>query len=324
LTCIALTASFMCRASMQITGKLAAAEPSHGQGANGPRLDADPFESQSGRNQERGNRFRARSQPCLRTIRRSSFSGLVWDMDRGDGQSAQTLLASDHMGELDRHLDRQRAAFGSLISRGVYRSGQIPPAALLGFFEEVLSSVLDPSSNQLYLLDCGCGAGSWLKFLNRKYGDRLKLYGTDVTPGMVSLAKQTLGGSALVQVADLLEASGYRFKDGRSSFDVIYAYDVVQQIPRQRQFRAVDMMLAHIVEGGTVVIFDHDRDTIYGRKMALKKLLTKYTLLPFVPRYYCNATYPPLSHIGKSLRGVGYQTEIIRDTGAKRALIVTN
>jgi hypothetical protein len=36
LTGIALTAAFMCRASMQITGRPAAAKPSHSQGANGP------------------------------------------------------------------------------------------------------------------------------------------------------------------------------------------------------------------------------------------------------------------------------------------------
>ena len=36
LTGIALTAAFMCRASMQITGRPAAARPSHSQGANGP------------------------------------------------------------------------------------------------------------------------------------------------------------------------------------------------------------------------------------------------------------------------------------------------
>src|ERR687898_900152 len=36
LTGIALTAAFMCRASMQITGSPAAARPSHSQGANDP------------------------------------------------------------------------------------------------------------------------------------------------------------------------------------------------------------------------------------------------------------------------------------------------
>jgi hypothetical protein len=55
LTGIALTAAFMCRASMQTTGRPAGCQTIAQPGRQWPRLDADPFEGQSGRSQERCN-----------------------------------------------------------------------------------------------------------------------------------------------------------------------------------------------------------------------------------------------------------------------------
>jgi trans-aconitate methyltransferase len=226
---------------------------------------------------------------------------------------------------LHRHLDRQRATFSALVSQGVYRPGQEPPSALVGFFEETLQSVLGPEPNLATVLDCGCGAGFWLKLLHSKHGGRFKLYGFDVTPDMAALAATTLGGDALIQIGDVLDGTAYQFEDGRQLFHIVYAYDVVQQVPSRQQFHAVEIMLEHVEPGGVLIVFDHDRETRYGHKMALKKLLTRYTFLPLVPRHYCNASYPPLSTFSKQLEKCGLATKIrTARTVEKRALIVTD
>ena len=64
---IAATAAFMCRASMQITGRPAVARPSHGQGANGPA--SMPIRSKVAL---RNAAIASGSLAALRTIRRST------------------------------------------------------------------------------------------------------------------------------------------------------------------------------------------------------------------------------------------------------------
>src|SRR3546814_8250178 len=60
-------------------------------------------------------------------------------------------------------------------------------------------------------------------------------------------------------------------------------------------------MVAALAPGGVAVIFDNEADSRFGRRMALRKLVTRYSGLPLVPRYYCNAAYPPLARIQKQI-----------------------
>src|SRR3546814_19222585 len=82
-------------------------------------------------------------------------------------------------------------------------------------------------------------------------------------------------------------------------------------------------MVAALAPGGVAVIFDNEADSRFGRRMALRKLVTRYSGLPLVPRYYCNAAYPPLARIPKQhaesammVRGI-----VIWPDGVKRALV---
>src|SRR3546814_2630858 len=45
-------------------------------------------------------------------------------------------------------------------------------------------------------------------------------------------------------------------------------------------------MVAALAPGGVAVIFDNEADSRFGRRMALRKLVTRYSGLPLVPRYY--------------------------------------
>jgi hypothetical protein len=58
--------------------------------------------------------------------------------------------------------------------------------------------------------------------------------------------------------------------------------------------------------------------------MAWRKFLTRYFGLRLVPRYYCNASYPPLERFRRRFADdAALRAEIVvRADGVKRALIV--
>jgi hypothetical protein len=57
--------------------------------------------------------------------------------------------------------------------------------------------------------------------------------------------------------------------------------------------------------------------------MARRKILTRYLGLKLVPRYYCNAAYPPLERFRQRLAADGRQARVrVRQDQVKRALIV--
>lgn len=155
----------------------------------------------------------------------------------------------------------------------------------------------------------------------------LELYGFDLTPDMVEVARRRLGDripQENLHQGDVLSDSAYEFDGAPGSYQLIYAFDVVQQLPRSRQLEAVRAMLKHLDEGGCAVVFDHDRWSPYGLRMGLRKLVTKYLRVPLVPRYYCNARYPALSRFASRLAASGaYSTDVrVAPDGKKRALLV--
>ena len=57
--------------------------------------------------------------------------------------------------------------------------------------------------------------------------------------------------------------------------------------------------------GGAALIFDNDAESPFGRRMALRKFMTRYFGLRLVPDYYCNASYPPLNRLRQRIAGEG-------------------
>ena len=86
---------------------------------------------------------------------------------------------------------------------------------------------------------------------------------------------------------------------------------------------ACDAMLKRLKSGGILVVFDHDRWSRHGLIMGAKKVVTKYTGIQLVPRYYCNASYPPLLRMCRQLLAKGLDASIrLAPDGRKRALFV--
>jgi SAM-dependent methyltransferase len=232
-----------------------------------------------------------------------------------------------------RALERLRPAFDSLVERGVYAADFDHPPAAKAFVADVLkeAAFLLPAGRPLAVLDCGCGTGAWLRFLHTQLSlagiSPLRLCGFDLSGRMVEVAQgnlQGLAAAADIRTGDVLDRSSHAFEGLPEGFNLIFTYDVVQQLPRSRQAEACMELAAALAPGGLALIIDNDRTSRFGRRMALRKFVTRYCGLRLVPRYYCNANYPPLESIRRRLDGAaGLRARIVtRADGVKRAMIV--
>lgn len=197
----------------------------------------------------------------------------------------------------------QRDAFGELVKQGVYDSDFSHPAPVRAFFGEVMQTLLAARSagRRVSVLDCGCGPGAWLAEVVRLAaeieGVDVDVFGFDITPEMVDVCRQRFDGVVAPDhfgEGDILVDQSFDFPAADGRFDIIFAYDVIQQLPRALQLDACRSMLSRLAPAGSAVVFDHDSKSSYGRKMGWKKFATQYLGLGLVPRYYCNAKYPPL------------------------------
>ncbi|MDQ2695108.1 MAG: class I SAM-dependent methyltransferase, partial [Pseudomonadota bacterium] len=226
----------------------------------------------------------------------------------------------------------QAQAFGSLVQQGVYDAAFRHSQPARNFFRDTVRQALGamPESRSLAILECGCGTGAWLDCLRNEVlhdsGSRHRYYGFDLTPEMVEVARGKLAGQVPadhLRAGDVLDPASFAFPTDQR-FDLIYAYDLIQQLPRSLQLAACRMLRDHLAPGGVVVIFDHDHFSRYGQKMAWKKFATRHLRLPLVPEYFCNAKYPPLAWFLSRLRKTANTRAEIRmaGDGRKRALIV--
>jgi SAM-dependent methyltransferase len=225
----------------------------------------------------------------------------------------------------------QKEAFGSLVRNGTYDSRFEHAPHVRAFFEDCMqyaSSGIGAAS-EVRILDCGCGPGAWLDLLSRANGrdGRKHFFGFDLTPEMVATARTRLEGRvppSHLQQGNILSDASYVFSGDDRPYQILYAFDVVQQLPRKLQLEAIKRMMARVAADGCAVVFDHDRWSPHGLRMGFRKLVTKYLRVELVPRYYCNAHYPALARFASKLRASGrYSAEIkVAPDGRKRALIV--
>jgi SAM-dependent methyltransferase len=229
-------------------------------------------------------------------------------------------------------VDRQQRSFDRLVEEGVYSEDFDHAPAAKAFVTQVLSTTVARLDRRrpLNVLDCGCGTGAWLAFLAtalREAGcEEARLCGFDLSSNMVEVARHRLEGLAEpgdLRMGNLLEASSYAFDGVGAGFDLIFTYDAIQQLPRRQQFDTCALMVNRLAPGGVALIFDNDSRSRFGRRMARRKILTRYLGLKLVPRYYCNAAYPPLERFRQRLAADGRQARVrVRQDQVKRALIV--
>lgn len=220
--------------------------------------------------------------------------------------------------------------YEGLIDSGVYRSSTEHGSPDKAIVREVLEPFFRARPDgALRVLDSGCGPGEWLEEVHALASHRsgkTHLSGFDITPGMIDLARERLVGRvdpADIKVGDVLMPETYS-SDPDARFDLVYTFDVVQQLPTSRQWDSVQAMLSVVAPGGSLVIFDHDGRSLYGRKMRTKKVLRRYLHIPLVPAWYVYSVYPPLGKYASRLaKEKGLSVRVVsRDDTPRRALIV--
>ena len=227
----------------------------------------------------------------------------------------------------------QRRSFGELIEQGTYSPAFDHAQHAKRFVESCVVEAVESLSEakSLSILDCGCGTGIWLDALRRipilasRADDQY--YGFDLTPEMIELAREKLSEQVPadhLHAGDILLETSYQFDRPDQQFDLIYAYDVIQQLPPRLQFAACRLMLTRLAPQGVMILFDHDRYSLYGLRMGAKKWVTRRLRIPLVPDFYCNAKYPPLASFRRQLGSLGAFSTAIRiaPEGSKRALVV--
>ncbi|MBK1668939.1 hypothetical protein CKO28_12950 [Rhodovibrio sodomensis] len=229
--------------------------------------------------------------------------------------------------------EASRERFNSLVEDGAYGPGFTHPKPAQAFVGTVINELLQEMGGEtlsLSILDAGCGNGAWLHFLHELAASGRTapaVYGFDVADRMVEAADQELASlEAVVHVqrGDILDPASYRFPDGRETFDLLFAYDVVQQVPRNRQFDAIQRLTDAMKPGGRVVVFDHERWSRYGLRMAFRKAITAKLGIQLVPRYFCAASYPPLADMARRISALPALTAevVVKGHPRKRALVV--
>jgi len=227
----------------------------------------------------------------------------------------------------------QQTSFGALVRNGVYDADFEHAQPAKAFFRDCMRYIYEQlgSATSLSILDCGCGPGAWLDFVRQITDGEgispISYYGFDVTSEMVEVVRRRLSpwiATEHLQQGDILKDESYTFQQNDQHYSIIYAYDVIQQLPPKLQFDACKVMLRHLAPGGFVLIFDHDNQSLYGRIMGFKKFITRHLKIELVPPYYCNARYPALAKFADRIRALGqFATEIkVAPDGKKRALII--
>jgi 2-polyprenyl-3-methyl-5-hydroxy-6-metoxy-1,4-benzoquinol methylase len=225
-----------------------------------------------------------------------------------------------------------KESFAELIQHEVYSVDFEHSAQARCFVVECIQGVaatIQTQRNEIAILDCGCGTGAWLDCVKdsvRLSGSTsIQCYGFDLTPEMVEVARERLTGRVPrhnIHEGDILDDTSYEFEGGPQLFNVVYAYDVIQQLPRADQLRGCMTMVKHVAPGGIALIFDHERNSVYGAIMATKKLATRYLSIPLVPAFYLNARYPPLSSFARQIGSTTYSTEILPSLDRKKRVLV--
>lgn len=232
-------------------------------------------------------------------------------------------------------IERQKQSFDKLVDSGVYSADFEHDLRAKSFVASVLQQAIPRTRlrNPLRVLDCGCGTGAWLQFISAELiqaGYELqRLCGFDLSGRMIDVARVKLrdvAQSSDLRVGNVLEAQSYEFDGIEDGFDLIFTYDVVQQLARRHQLDACRAIVGALAPNGAALIFDNDSQSRFGRRMAVRKFMTRYFGLRLVPRYFCNASYPPLEKFRHKIAVENScDAQIaVRADGIKRALVINH
>lgn len=106
------------------------------------------------------------------------------------------------------------------------------------------------------ILDVGCGTGAFLEFYQRY---KCNLYGIDMSPAMLGIAKQRLGESSELHLGS---AADMPYTDG--FFDLVVSMLVLHEIDPQIRPEILDEVKRVLKPGGRVLLIDFNPGRLQG------------------------------------------------------------
>lgn len=115
-----------------------------------------------------------------------------------------------------------------------------------------------PPREGMAVLDLGCGTGLHLEMYQKAGCD---VFGIDMSPGMLHVARRRLGDSALICVGD---ASSLPYPDNR--FDLIMMTLVLHEMPPNIRPVVIDELKRTLKENGRILLIDYHPGTLRSLK----------------------------------------------------------
>jgi len=139
------------------------------------------------------------------------------------------------------------------------------------------------------ILDYGCGVGR-MTFVVAPYVS--KIYGVDITPQLIDIAKRKLADKSLSNVElQLLDPHSFRLPDIR--FDKIFLIGTIMHISDEMLDKILPQFYNQLNNGGKIILFEH-----------LKKTETMYIE---------NATiFRSINHLKEIFEKNGFKTEFVK------------
>jgi 2-polyprenyl-3-methyl-5-hydroxy-6-metoxy-1,4-benzoquinol methylase len=127
---------------------------------------------------------------------------------------------------------------------------------IFSYLHRILSPWL-PLDKDTKILDVGCGEGSLLTFLKEK--GYTNLSGFDISPENVEICHRL--GLKFVQQLDVLQISE---TSEMEKFDVIFALDILEHIPKQLAANFLEQLHKQLNENGCIIIQTPNMGSIFA------------------------------------------------------------
>ncbi len=152
-------------------------------------------------------------------------------------------MSNDIQGQNQRYYDKESTVYDD------NRYGSVAGQRVESFHKRVLDHLLASEfSEGASVLEMGCGTGRLLQYL---VPQKVLLYGVDMSPGMLAMARERLASAERVVALEEAVADKMPFDD--ATFDAIYSILVVNLIPNYRKtFEEV----ARLLKPGGVFVFN--------------------------------------------------------------------
>tara|TARA_B100000963_G_scaffold361806_1_gene399828 strand:+ start:35958 stop:36728 length:771 start_codon:yes stop_codon:yes gene_type:complete len=102
-----------------------------------------------------------------------------------------------------------------------------------------------PKSEEVNIVDLGCGNGTIMSFLKNKEGYK-NVFGVDISESQIDLAKQHMPTAELGNALEYLQKSSMKF-------DLILAFDVIEHLNKDEALDLISLCYEKLNHGGRVI-----------------------------------------------------------------------